>query len=253
MTGSVPIGLWGRSLLFTLWFYLSLAAMGLVFAPAAAMSRDAAYWAMKAYCRQIFWVLERLCGVRVEVRGAIPQGEAIIASKHHSFLDVMMMMRFAPRPKFVMKRSLIWTPIVGLYALRIGAAPIDREAGGRAVRDMERRLGAERGEAGQVVIYPEGTRTPPGARLRYRRGVARLARRFQTPCVPAATNAGLFWPKSGLLRHPGVAVVAFLEPLAAPDAAREDAAFMARLEQRIEDASARLLDALVSLRNASAP
>ena len=233
-------GLWARSILFAAWMYGSLAVMGLALAPAAAVSRDAAYWAMKAYCRQLFWVLWVLCGLRVEIRGEIPQGEAVVAAKHHSFLDVMMLMRWLPRPKFVMKRSLIWMPVVGLYALRIGAAPIDREAGGRAVRDMERRLEGERSEAGQVVIYPEGTRTAPGTTARYRRGVARISRSFCAPCVPTATNAGFFWSKSGILRRPGVAVVEFLEPIAPPGTAADDAAFMQELQGRIEDASARL-------------
>ncbi len=240
MTDGAPVGR-ARAALFAVWAGASLLVMGLFFAPAAAVSRAAAYWAMTAYCRQLFWMMARLCGVRVEIRGAAPTGAAVVAAKHHSYLDVMMMMRFLDRPRFVMKRSLVWMPVVGLYALRIGAAPIDRAKGGRALRRLERRFGAARAEAAQIVIYPEGSRVAPGNRLPYRRGAARLARSFGLPCVPAATNAGVFWPKSGLIARQGVAVVEFLEPLAPPKDAADAGAFMAALEDVVETASGALL------------
>lgn len=231
-----------RAAAFVSWAVLSLLMMGVLCAPAAAASRRAAYWAMTAYCRQLFWAMAWMCGVRVEARGAVPRGDCVVAAKHQSYLDVLMLMRFLDRPKFVMKRSLVWMPVVGLYALRIGAAPIDRSAGGQALRGLERRLSAERADGGQIVIYPEGSRAEPGARRPYRRGAARLARILERPCVPAATNSGYFWPKNNILRQRGVAVIEFLAPLPAPRGAGENAAFMADLEAQIERAS----DALVA-------
>lgn len=231
-----------RAILFAGYAGGSLVVLGLLFAPAAALSRDAAYWAMTTYCRQLFWVMERLCGVRVEMRGPKPTAAAVVAAKHHSYLDVMMLMRFLDRPKFVMKRSLVWMPIVGLYALRIGAAPIDRRAGARAIREMERKLDRDRFDEGQIVIFPEGSRVPPGERRRYRRGGAYIARVLGLRCTPVATNAGLFWPRSGLLRRQGVAVIEFLEPLEPPGHAAESDAFISALETCVEAASARLLE-----------
>lgn len=227
-----------RSLLFDLWLYASMAVMGVVFAPAAAVSRNAAYWAMRLYCRQALWVLERLCGLAVELRGPIPEGEVLIAAKHQSFLDILVFMRDLPRPKFVMKRSLVWAPVLGLYALRIGATPVNRARGAEALRQMRAQLTAQRDEAGQIVIYPQGTRVAPGVSAPYKRGVGGLYRAYGLPCVPAATNVGVFWGRRSVLRRPGVAVVSFLEPLPAGMPTRE---FMAELERRIETASDALL------------
>lgn len=227
-----------RSLLFDLWLYSSMAVMGVAFAPAAAVSRNLAYWAMRAYCRQALWMLERICGLRVERRGKLPVGEVLVAAKHQSFLDILVLMRDLPRPKFVMKRSLVWAPVLGLYALRIGAAPIDRDRGTSSLRKMRSRLSGQRSEAGQIVIYPQGTRVAPGAAARYRRGVFGLYREYGLQCAPVATNAGMFWGRRSLLRRPGVAVVEFLEAI--PSGMKADP-FMTLLEQRIETASDKLL------------
>jgi 1-acyl-sn-glycerol-3-phosphate acyltransferase len=94
-------------------------------------------------------------------------------------------------------------------------------------------------EPGQLVIYPQGTRSPPGTKMPYKVGTAVLYEQLGQPCYPVATNAGVFWPRRGLYRRPGVAVVEFLEPIA-PGMARD--AFVAELERRIEGASDALLE-----------
>lgn len=229
-----------RSLLFDLWLYTTMAVMGLLLAPAALVSRAAAIWAMRAFCIQAFWMLRLLCGLRVEYRGAVPAGPCIVAAKHQSFLDVMMLMRILPEPRFVMKRALIFAPILGLYALRIGAVPIDRTQGAAALREMRAQLGDER--QGQIVIYPQGTRTPPDAAVAdypYKGGVALLARATGLPTIPTATNTGCFWGRQSLERRPGVAVLEFLPQLPAGLPTRS---YLAALETEIEPAAQALAD-----------
>lgn len=230
-----------RSLLFEAWFYLSMAAMGVVFFPAALVSRRAARWSMRAFCAQAFAALELICGLRCELRGKIPDRPLVIAAKHQSFLDVLMLMRWTPEPVFVMKRSLVWAPIFGLYALRIGAIPIDRRRGARALVAME---AAARRTHGQLIIYPQGTRVPPRHAAEapaepYRRGAARLARALDRPLLPIATNAGLFWGRASILRRPGVAVIEVLPPIA-PET--DETTLTRRLETVIEPASIRLAE-----------
>jgi 1-acyl-sn-glycerol-3-phosphate acyltransferase len=58
------------------------------------------------------------------------------------------------------------------------------------------------------------------------------------PCVPAATNVGVFWPRTGIYRKPGLAVVEFL-PEIAPGLDKDS--FTARLEEVVETASNRLM------------
>ncbi|RMF39020.1 MAG: 1-acyl-sn-glycerol-3-phosphate acyltransferase [Alphaproteobacteria bacterium] len=227
-----------RSLLFDAIAYTLMGVMGLVLAPAAAVSSRAALWGIKLWCGIVLWLLRRLCGLRVEVRGRVPQGDVLVAAKHQSFLDVIILSRVLPRPQFVMKQSLKWVPVLGFYAMRIGCTPIRREDQARALRGMLREVKGRRQAGTQTVIYPQGTRAAVGARLPYRPGAAALYRAFELECVPVATNAGHFWARMSLYRRPGMAVVEFLDPI---PPGLEPRPFMAELERRIEAASDRLL------------
>ena len=71
-----------------------------------------------------FFFLRLICGLRVEVRGEVPQGEVLVAAKHQSFLDILIIFEALPRAKFIMKKELRWAPFLGLYALRIGSTPV---------------------------------------------------------------------------------------------------------------------------------
>ena len=94
-----------RSLVMDLLMYLMLPVIGLLYAPRALWSVDGAYAGIKAYCRVVFWLLRVICGLRVEIRGTVPQGDVIVCSKHQSFLDIMMLAEALPRAKFIMKKS----------------------------------------------------------------------------------------------------------------------------------------------------
>jgi 1-acyl-sn-glycerol-3-phosphate acyltransferase len=226
-----------RSLLFDALLYLSMAVMGILGAPLALWSVDGAYAVCRAYCRVAFFLLRTICGLRVEVRGEVPRGEVLVAAKHQSFLDILIIFEALPRPKFIMKKELRWAPFLGLYALRIGSTPVNRGDRSKAMKAMVDHAGRST-EARQLVIYPQGTRVAPGARPPFKIGTGVLYERLGEPCVPAATNAGVFWGRRSWYRRPGTAVVEFLEPIAP---GLPIAAFMAELEGRVEAASDRLM------------
>lgn len=222
------------SLVFIVQMYAAMVLMGLVFTPWALVSRRGAQTGIRVFCRYVRASVCALCGLRSEIRGPVPDGAAIIAAKHQSFFDIIILCSVLPRPRFIMKRELTRAPVLGWYALRIGCIPVDRGARGQAVAQMRADVAAGRSEPGQLVIYPQGTRVAPGARAPYKIGTAILYTDGDQPCVPVATNVGLFWPKRGFLRRPGCAVVEFLPPM--PPGLPTDA-FMERLERDIETAS----------------
>lgn len=223
-----------RSILFEALIYTWMLVIGVVGFPAAAVSRDAAYWVMKVYARGVRLLLRVICGTKTEVRGPIPTGEVLIAAKHQSFLDILMIADVLPRFKFIMKKELIWVPILGFYALRIGATPVNRGKRSEAMKSMVAKMDKQSRDRGQVVIYPQGTRVAPGVKAPYKVGAAVLYERYGLPCVPVATNVGVFWGRRKLLKKPGLAVVEFLEPIPAKLPMRE---FMKQIEQQIETAS----------------
>jgi 1-acyl-sn-glycerol-3-phosphate acyltransferase len=226
-----------RSLVFDALIYSAMAVMGILGAPLALWSVDGAYAVCRAYCRVVFFLLRVVCGLRVEVRGTVPTGEVVIAAKHQSFLDIMILFEALPRAKFIMKKELKWTPFIGLYALRIGSTPVARGERGKAMKAMVAHA-EQATEPRQLVIYPQGTRVAPNARPPFKVGAGVLYDRLGTACIPAATNAGVFWGRRSFYRRPGLAVVEFLDPippgLAIPD-------FMAKVEDAVETASDALM------------
>jgi 1-acyl-sn-glycerol-3-phosphate acyltransferase len=229
---------WLLSLVFIIQMYLAMAVLGLVFAPWALVSPRGARAACKSYCRWVIFTLRLLCGLRSEVRGTPPVGECLIAAKHQSFLDILLIFNAVPAGKFIMKRELMFAPILGVYALRIGCVPVNRGKRGAAITKMKADVAAGAAEPGQLIIYPQGTRVAPGDKKPYKVGTGLLYEQLAQPCVPVATNVGVFWPKRGILRKPGLAVVEFLPDIRPGLPVPE---FMARLESQIETHSDRLM------------
>lgn len=228
---------WTRSLVFIIAVYLSIAVVGLVLFPWALVSRKGARTGCMSVCHFVRWAAPWMIGLKTEIRGTPPDYECLVASKHQSFLDVFMVFSVMPAGKFIMKRILMYSPIVGQYGLRIGCIPVDRGKRGAAIRQMVEAVRNGAATPGQLIIYPQGTRIAPGVKAPYKIGTAVLYEQLKQPCVPVATNVGLFWPKRGIYRHQGTAVVEFLEPIPA-GLARD--VFLTQLETRIEAASNKL-------------
>ena len=229
---------WLLSLIFILQMYLMMAFVAIAFAIPSLLSRDMAFVAVHFYCNWVRRSAALLIGLRSEIRGHVPQTEVLIAAKHQSFFDIILLCSVLPRPKFIMKRSLIWTPFLGQYALRIGCVPVDRGKRGAAITQMKADVAKGAARPGQLVIYPQGTRVAPGEAKPYKMGTGLLYEQLGQSCVPAATNVGVFWPKRGILRHPGLAVLQFL-PAIAPGLPMAE--FMQQIETTVETASLALM------------
>jgi 1-acyl-sn-glycerol-3-phosphate acyltransferase len=215
-----------------------MALMALWFTPFALFRRDAAFDGVHTWCRWVRFSARHMIGLRSEVRGTVPSGEVLVAAKHQSFFDIIILVSVLPRPKFIMKKELVWAPILGWYALRMGCVPVDRGKRGKAIEKMKEDVAKGAANPGQMVIYPQGTRVAPGAAMPYKVGTGLLYEQLGQPCIPVACNVGLFWPRRGLWRKPGLAVIEFL-PAIPPG--QPVAAFMAGLEAAVEPASNRLM------------
>lgn len=226
------------SLIFILQMYLMMVVLALVYVIPAMISRNGALAGIHAYCRWVRFSARILCGLKSEIRGQVPTGEALIAAKHQSFFDIIIICSVTPRPRFIMKKELKWAPILGWYAQRIGCVPVDRGKKGRAIAEMKQAVANNPAGPGQLIIYPQGTRVAPEVVMPYKVGAGLLYQQLGQPCVPAATNVGVFWPRHGILRKPGLAVVEFL-PVIAPGLGVAE--FTATLERVVESHSDRLM------------
>ena len=230
-----------RSVLYNILFYINLVVLLLVALVAMLLPKIAVIRMSQAWGRTSVWLLRVVCGTKVEFRGLekLPKGPLIVAAKHQSTWETFALLRLFDDFAFVVKRELMWIPIFGWCMWRARMIPVDRGAGSQALNKMLARAREEVRSGRQLVIFPEGTRRAPGAEPRYKFGVAHLYGEIGVPCVPVALNAGLFWPRRAFLRLPGTIVVEILDPI---PPGLDKTAFMARLQEVTETASARLVE-----------
>ncbi len=229
-----------RSILFVALFYVWSVIVAVGLSPFLLGPRSWAMELMRVWARGIIWLLRVVCDVKVEVRGKehMPKGAALVAPKHHCMFDVFAQFAFLPDACFVMKKELTWIPFFSWWGMRAKMIVVDRAGHSTALRKLIRDSKERFAENRQLLIFPEGTRSVPGAPADYKPGIAALYREIDVPVHPVATNAGVHWPKHGFMRKPGTIVFEYLEPIA-PGLKRAE--FMRLLQDRIETASTKLL------------
>ncbi len=229
-----------RSVLFSILFYVNLTAHMIVALPTLFLPRRILHVFVRSYALTSLWLLRVVCGTKVEWRGVekLPKSAFILACKHQSAWETFSLYAVIDDPTYILKRELMWLPLFGWYMRKEGLIPIDRSAGMAALARMTARARAALAAGRQIVIFPEGTRRPPGAEPSYKPGVLYLYSKAGVPCVPMALNSGLYWPRRSLLRLPGTIIAEILDPIA-PGLGRD--AFARDLEGAIEGASARLI------------
>jgi 1-acyl-sn-glycerol-3-phosphate acyltransferase len=232
-----------RSLLFNVLFYANL-SLWLVFAalPALLLPKRALLAVAVAWAHTALWLMKVVAGTDYEITGRenIPaSGGMIVAAKHQSFWETFVLVTVFRDPVFILKRELTWIPLFGWCLMKLRMIPVDRGGRARALAQVTRRAKTELRDHGrQLLIFPEGTRRPPGAPPAYKFGVAHIYGEMGLPCVPVALNSGLYWPRRKFLRRPGTVRLQFLPPIAP---GLDKAVFQAELQERIETASDRLL------------
>ena len=228
-----------RSAAFNLVFYAMSVVIVIAATPCLVLPRRFTLYAMEAWSHLTLWLLRVIAGTHYEVRGELPRGGVLVASKHQSMWDTIVMTAILKDPAMVLKRELLWIPFYGWYAQKARMIAIDRGAAAAAIRRLVSQGKAAVAEGRPVVIFPEGTRSAPGSKLEYKPGVAALYRQLGVECVPAAVNSGLFWARRGFTRRPGTILLEFLPPI---PAGLDRKTFMAELETRIETATAKLVE-----------
>ncbi len=201
-------------------------------------------WAMqglRAHGLACTWLLRTICGTRLEVRGGekIPSTGCLIVAKHQSAWDTFGLIPLFRDPAVVLKDELKWIPFYGWFCVKFAHILVKRERAAIALKTMAKDAKSRIADRRQVVIFPEGTRTAPGAEPDYKPGYVALYEALDVPAIPLALNSGLYWPRRSMRRYPGTIIVQILDPIP-PGMPRK--AFRALIEQRIENATRDLID-----------
>ena len=149
------------------------------------------------------------------MKGHVPDNSpSIVCSKHQSFLDVLILLKALPEPKFIMKSELSWVPVLSTYARKIGCVNVKRNDKARSWHALKQAIREEaQNQSGQLVIYPEGTITIPGQEVEYKKGVLVLFSNLNRPMYLVSTNAGVAWSKTGKFKDNANASINFIEKI----------------------------------------
>lgn len=231
-----------RSMAFNVFFYLGTlltAVIGIVLVPipTPVLLRGLLhYWA-----RAVVWGMRWVGGMKVEFRGLehLPAGgPALLAGKHHSECDGILLAARIPGIAFVAMQELFSYPLIGAILYRLQMIRVDTCGGGKERENLAQF--AKRAYDGHrhIAIYPEGNLMAPGERERYRSGIYYLSRDLDLPAIPVATSVGLVWNRRDWRKKPGRAAIEFLPAI---ETGLDKQTFMRRLEEATEGASDRLI------------
>lgn len=179
-----------------------------------------------------------IIGIRYKVSGQFPEGDYIVAAKHFSYIDVLILVSYCKSVNFVLKKELRSMPIIGWYMELMGLTYVDRSNYKQSLRSMAAAAKNKiNSKLGKLIVFPEGQRVGVGDAADYKSGIFLMYRTANKPIVPVALNSGLFWSKDNVIR-PGEILVSIL-PAIEPGLSRD--VFMATLENSIETQTKKLL------------
>lgn len=224
-----------RSFVFNI-LYWSISAVYAVICAVLALipGRFALMHGLRSYCRLTVLLMRVVCGIKVEVRGTPPKNQSvIIAAKHQSWGDGIVMMAKCGDVNFVCGDHMLKFPLIGWVLKRCGAIVVNNQGGAAAAESLKNGIERSQGEGAPrpVLIYPEGHLTEVGTGMRYRSGAWRLSSQLDRPVVPVATNLGQCWPQQKWGKFSGTAVIEFMQPMQ-PSADRNS--FLSQLECNVE-------------------
>ena len=200
----------------------------------------ARYRIITLWSRLVVRLATAICGIRYRVIGRdnLPSSPSIVLAKHQSAWETLMLQEVFKYTVFVWKKEIKYIPFFGWALASIPMIETDRSATKAALKSLVDQ-GRDRLENGYtVIIFPEGTRSQPGSKNRYKGGGAHLAVETGTPVVPVALNSGEFWGRNALFKKCGTVTVS-IGPAIDP-AGLSSSEVLARAETWIEDEMRRI-------------
>lgn len=205
-----------RSVIYNVYFWTITLVMAVASLPIRWFAPHLALPYGRIWVRALFAGLRPLAGIRIHVTGTehLPKrGPALIASQHQSAFDTLVWLKLVPRPAYVLKSELTRIPLFGPMLRPSRQIAIDRNGGAAAIRKMLRDANEAVSEGRQIIIFPEGTRRPPGDVGRLQPGVAALAAQTRLGVIPVVTDSGRCWPRRSFRKQAGTIRIAILSPL----------------------------------------
>jgi 1-acyl-sn-glycerol-3-phosphate acyltransferase len=205
-----------RSLVFNVGLWLWTALVGIVGLPTLLGPYSWSTAAILVWARGVLAWARFAVNMDVRISGLenLPATSVILAAKHQSAWETFGLIALIPNAVVIMKRTVLFIPLIGWYLLSSGHLPIDRAGNATALRKMLKLIARAKSQSRHILIFPEGTRVPVGAAPELKIGALALARQGKMPIVPVSLDTGRVWPRNSFRKYPGVISIHVHPPLA---------------------------------------
>jgi 1-acyl-sn-glycerol-3-phosphate acyltransferase len=194
-----------RSVLFTTALFAGTMVYAIVVLLFGWLPSQKLYVIARSWGSFYMWLLAKLCNLTYTVEGRenIPPGAHVSMWKHSSAWETIAQAAVFPPQAWVLKRELMWIPLVGWAVKCLKPIAINRKAGATAVTQVVEQGKQRLREGLWILIFPEGTRVAVGETRKYGVSGSLLASKAGCKIIPVAHNAGYFWPRRGWMKKPG--------------------------------------------------
>ena len=229
-----------RSIIFYLLLYMWTLTLGVLALPYLLLPSSYVRSLANLWISGILELLKLTCGITYEIKNIenIPDRAVIVASKHQSAFETLLLFRLVKNSIFIHKRELFLIPIFGLYLKKSNMISINRNEGAKAIRKMLIEVKQNILNGYSIIIFPEGTRKKPGDPPDYKTGIAGIYKESEAEVLPVAVNSGNYWPKHTFIKKPGKIIIKFLKPIPSK---LEKSEFLKKIESVIEDETNKII------------
>ena len=229
-----------RSIIFYLLLYMWTLSLGVLALPYLLIPSSYVRSLANLWIGGILGLLKLTCGITYEIQNIenIPDRAVIVASKHQSAFETLLLFRLVKKSIFIHKRELYLIPIFGLYLKKSNMIAINRNEGAKAIRKMLNEVKQSILNGYSIIIFPEGTRKKPGDPPDYKTGIAGIYKESEAEVLPVVVNSGNYWPKHTFIKKSGKIIIKFLKPIPSK---LEKSEFLKKIESVIEDETNKII------------
>ena len=206
-----------RSLIFNIFLYVGLITIFILAIPTLVLPSKFTIFFGRLSAKYIVLILRIILNTKVIFHGLENLKKVdnyFVASAHQSMFETFALQIPLDGPIFILKKELLNIPLFGWYLRKIGSIAIVRETTTKENLNFFDKV-KERIEKSKrpLLIFPQGTRVKLDERPPFKKGVGKIYKTLNLPCIPVALNTGKVWPKNSFMKHPGDIHISFLEPI----------------------------------------
>ena len=206
-----------KSLIFNIFLYFGLISIFVLAIPTLILPYKFTIFFGRLSANYIVLILRLVMNTKVIFHGKENLKKVdhfFVASAHQSMFETFALQIPLNGPVFILKKELLNIPLFGWYLRKIGSIAIVRETTTKENLNFFDKIKEKlQKNKRPLLIFPQGTRVRLDEQPPFKKGVGRIYKALNIPCIPVALNTGKVWPKNSFMKFSGDIHISFLEPI----------------------------------------